>query len=312
MINICFSSDNNYIKHLTVAIASILKNANETDTLYFYILDGGISSENKNKILELTKIKSFNITYIEMDYSIFKKMPNYSSYISMATYFRFMISTLLPNVNKIIYMDCDIVVCESLKELFEEDISKYAIAGIEDIGYYYHRRLLKREVYSFYINAGVILMNLDMWRKNNIENQLFNFVKNSKEKLVHNDQDILNMVLNTTSKALDLKWNVQDSFFRVCKNMEYHYLKKSIIKAVKNPGIIHYTGVLKPWNNPYIDGAELYFKYLQNTPFNFKPSFEFKTKKKLKRIIYIIRQYKTMIRFILSSIVKTIIKKDTI
>ncbi len=266
-INICFSSDNNYVQHLCVAITSILKNAGNDDDLYFFIFDGGISSDNKNNILKLKIIKNFNIEYINIDASVFENLPNFSNYISNATYFRFKIASLLPNIEKIIYVDCDIVVLGSLKELFDEDIEEYHIAGVEDIGYYLHRRGLKRETESFYINAGIIVMNLKKWRQDNIEEKLLSFSSASKEKLVHADQDIINKVLNKTCKPLELKWNVQDSFYRVVNYMEKHPLVKNIKNAWKNPVIIHYTGEKKPWNHPYMPYGTYYVKYLKYTPF---------------------------------------------
>jgi lipopolysaccharide biosynthesis glycosyltransferase len=266
-INICFASDNNYVQHLCVALVSILKNVDDDDELSFFIFDGGINDNNKNKILELKKIKDFNIEYINIDCSVFKDMPNYSNYISSVTYSRFKISSLLPDMDKIIYLDCDIVVCDSLKELFDENIEDYHIAGVEDIGYYLHRRALKRETESFYINAGIILMNLKKWRQDNIEEKLLSFALTTKEKLVHADQDIINMVLNKTCKPLNLKWNVQDSFFRVSTYIEKHPLKKYIKRAWLKPAIVHYTGEQKPWNLPYMPYGKIYVKYLKYTPF---------------------------------------------
>lgn len=266
-INICFSSDNNYVQHLCVAIVSILKNAGKDDDFCFFIFDGGINSDNKNNILKLKIIKNFNIEYINIDASVFENLPNFSNYISNATYFRFKIASLLPNIDKIIYMDCDIVVLGSLKELFDEDIEGYHIAGVEDIGYYLHRRVLKREIESFYINAGIIVMNLKKWRQDDIEEKLLSFSSASKEKLVHADQDIINKVLNKTCKPLELKWNVQDSFYRVINYMEKHPLVKNIKNAWKNPFIIHYTGEKKPWNHPYMPYGTYYIKYLKYTPF---------------------------------------------
>ncbi|WP_413852577.1 glycosyltransferase family 8 protein [Candidatus Ruminimicrobium bovinum] len=275
-INICLSSDNNYAQHLTVTIASILKNANTDDELFFFIFDGGITSDNKEKILKLKEIKHFEIKFILIDSSKLAYLPNHSFHISIATYFRFKIASLLPiNIDKIIYLDCDIIVLKSLSNLFNEDIKDYYIAGVEDIGYYFDRRFLKRETDSFYINAGVLLINIAKWREDYIEEKLLSATENNL-LLIHNDQDIINFKLKDKIKALDLKWNVQDSFARILGKL--HPLKKQIKQAVLNPAIVHYTGAIKPWQSIYIPFGELYIDYLKLTPFyrshNMKSKFK--------------------------------------
>ncbi len=265
-INICLSSDDNYAQHLGVTIASILKNAKKQDELFFYILDGGIKEENKQNLLSLQKIRKFDIKFIEINEDDFKNCPLVGNHITIATYYRFLIPTFLPDLDKVLYLDCDMIIEDSLSKLYAEDISDYWIGGVEDLGYYYHRRELKRETESFYINAGMILMNLKKWREDNIEEKLFNFAEENKEILIHQDQDVINMVLNQKSKPLDYKWNVQDSFYRKT-DRNRHPNTKLLEKAKKRPSIMHYTGPTKPWAEYiWLPMAYLYLRYLKYTP----------------------------------------------
>jgi len=266
-IPICFCSDNNYAQHLAVALVSVLKNSGKTDEFSFFVLDAGITDENKNKISELKKIKDFQIEYINIDMSLFKTFPDNSTYISAASYARLLVSSLLKNTDKVIYLDCDLVVCGSLRELFNENIDDYHLAGVEDIYYYHSRRALKRDTESFYANSGVMLINLDKWRRDNIEEKLLAVPETAAMELMHRDQDIINIVLNKTTKPLNLKWNVMDCFFRVANHMEIHPLKKDIKTAWRFPSIIHYTGLIKPWDKPYMPQGCLYLKYLKYTSF---------------------------------------------
>lgn len=267
-INICLSSDDNYAQHLGVTIASILKTAKKSDDLHFYILDGGISEKNKHNLLSLKSIKNFHMEFLSVNEKDFEKCPLMGNHITIATYYRFMIPTLLPQLDKILYLDCDIIVNDSLSRLYNEDISEYWMAGVEDLGYYQHRRLLKRETESFYVNAGILLLNLKKWREDGIEQKLFEFAEKNAEILVHQDQDVLNMVLNEKTKPLDYKWNVQDSFFRP-GDINIHPNKVLLKKAKKNPAIIHFTGKAKPWSDfKSLPKAHLYLKYLKYTPWN--------------------------------------------
>ena len=160
MINICLASDNNYAKYLSVTAASILANAKKEDDICFYILDGGIEEDNKNKILSLKEIKNCEINFIKIDDNLFEdyKKVKTHSYITLATYYRLKLSELLPFVDKIIYFDCDIIVNSSLDELFGTDLNGFALGGVLDIS---RKHTAKNPTY---INAGMIVFNLEYIR----------------------------------------------------------------------------------------------------------------------------------------------------
>ena len=103
-INICLACDDNYAKHAGVVIASILHNSELDEALNFYILDGGIKEENKVHINNLKNIKDCNINFIHIEESLFEdyKQVKTHSYITLATYYRLKLPTLLPSVDKII------------------------------------------------------------------------------------------------------------------------------------------------------------------------------------------------------------------
>lgn len=146
-INICFSSDDNYAQHLGVAIASILKNSSAKDKYNFFIMDGKIGAGNKRKIAKLKNIRDFNITYTEMDESHFVDCPitGYVDYITLPTYYRFKIPSLFSDVDKILYMDCDMIVREDIASLFNTDITDYHVAAVPEVFNHHHRTRLEFE-----------------------------------------------------------------------------------------------------------------------------------------------------------------------
>lgn len=284
IINICISSDDNYIKYLAVTVASILKNANKSDELNFYILDGEISEENKQKVLELKKLKKdTKIEFVKIDKKAFKDCVKFSEYHTIPAFYRLKMATLLPNIEKIIYLDCDIIVNESLAGLFEENIDDYYMAGVEDLGYFYfYDKYWKYDNFDqFYANSGVLLLNLKKWREDNLEEKFFDYIKNNKDRHSH-DQNIINIVAKDKIKKLELKWNVQDSFFRKDER-NWHPLKNEIKKAIKEPAIVHFTGEKKPWEDCLIPAAHLYTKYIKYTKYNGKFS---EVEVLIKNIIY--------------------------
>ena len=189
--NICYSLDNKYTEQTAVSIASILKNADIDDNVNFYILDGGLTKEDKNKLELLRNIKNFNIEYIKVNNNDFKNCPllqenNKEYHVTIPTYYRFKLATYLNKLDKVLYLDCDIIVRTSLKELYKLDISKYAAAMVPDAE---SKKEALRLNIKKYFNAGLMLINLDFWRKNNIENLLFDYALNNKDKILWQDQD---------------------------------------------------------------------------------------------------------------------------
>ena len=248
MINICISSDDNYSQYAGVVIASILANAKDSDNLYFYILDGKIRKENKDKILTLKSIKDCEISFVDIDekkFELYKDIATHD-YVSIATYYRLKLGELLPDIDKIIYLDCDTIVNTSLSDLFNTNIDDSYAAGVLDARVKHKKKWLNTN----YINAGVLLLNLKKIREDKIEEKYLEYTKNNPDIIQTGDQDIINFVLNNKIKILPDEWNVQVSNFnnRTC--------------YTRYPKIIHYIGRQKPWEF----GANTAFKsyYFKN------------------------------------------------
>ncbi|HDR1514996.1 TPA: glycosyltransferase family 8 protein, partial [Pasteurella multocida] len=130
-MNILFSSDDNYAYHLMVSIKSIL--IFNDKCISFYVFDLGISTENKNIILQMINSSKSNIVFIPVDVNDFRRFPKNIGYISLATYARLKAVDYLPSdVNKIIYLDIDTLVFDDLTPLWETNIENYGVAACFD------------------------------------------------------------------------------------------------------------------------------------------------------------------------------------
>ena len=248
-INVCFACDKNYIKHTSVTAASILKNANADDNLSFYIIHDGLDKEDILKFYDLRKIKNFDCKFIEVkreDFSVYKDIKIFK-YITLATLYRLKIPSLLNDIDKVIYLDSDIVVNVSLRELFETDIKKYYLAGVLDI----------TPQFETYVNAGVLLLNLELIRKEGGEEKFIQYAVQNKYKIKQADQEIINVVLKDRVKIIkDKSYNVQSGIFTVRSFW------------IKKPKIIHFIGKYKPWEKISLSYYKnYYFKYLQLTSY---------------------------------------------
>ena len=249
-INVCIACDDNYSKYAGVVIASILYNANEDDNLSFFILDSEISDKNKNSINKLKSIHKCEINFVNIDNSLFDeyKKVKTNQYISIATYYRLKLSELLPNTDRVIYLDCDIVVNKSLEELFNSELNGCPIGGVSDI----NKRMVKKN--PGYVNAGMLVMDLKTIREKNIEPQFLEWTKEHIDTIKMGDQEIINEVLKGNIKLLDERWNVQSSNF-VNRSSYTH-----------EPYIIHFVSKRKPWHfGSFSYHKDYYFKYLELT-----------------------------------------------
>ena len=250
-INVCLACDDRYAKYAGVVIASVLSNANTDDVLSIYILDGGISNKNKEKLLELLKLRNFSINFITIDNGLFKDYTKVKthSYISLPSYYRLKLASILPEVDKIIYLDCDVIVNTSLKELFNSDLKDNPIGGINDIS----KKKVKKN--PSYVNAGVLLMDLNKIRTEHWEEVFLNWTLENFDTITTGDQEILNETLKGKITIIDASWNVQSSNFT--NRSSY----------TSTPKIIHFTAKQKPWHfGSFSWHKKYYFKYLEKTP----------------------------------------------
>jgi lipopolysaccharide biosynthesis glycosyltransferase len=274
-MHIFFAADNNFAQHLCVAMASVIINKLSCDTISFYILDGGISDENKQKINKLSG--SFvSIEYIKIRDESLKETPppppGYCCHITKQTYYRYLISELKPQLAKAFYLDCDIVVCNSLDILWNTDLGDNYVAAVEE---------LHEDAEPFTFNAGILLINNKKWVEDNITKRLFEntkyLVQINKLKLL--DQDVLNYTFKNSILWIDPMYNCQQNVFfdghydGINSNI---YTSEQMRQMEHMPVIVHYNGnVVKPWIRcdycqHHNDYRRLYFQYLQKSPFRLR------------------------------------------
>lgn len=302
-INICFTTDNNYIRPLACTIASILKNTDTETDLHIFILEHGVSDENKNKILSLKCIKDCEISFININPSVFCNFPDFKGgYITKTSYFRFLVADLLKDIDKVLYLDCDVIVLSQIEELFMQDITDFYIGAVEDIVFYFDR-LCPIKSFDTYVNSGVLLINLKKWRQDNIAQKLFDVVEREGDKLYYHDQTAINLVCKNKIKLLDLRYNLQVFFLIQISILLNHPLRKQLMQVIKTPKIIHYTSIQKPWNS-YCPLRKYYLQYEKLTPFATNNNFKYKLKIFIQFVIVLLKDFYFIFRFILSPLIK--------
>lgn len=258
-IHIFFASDNNFVLPLYNALSSILRNANVQDNLNFYILDKDISENNKNKIKNLKKVKPFNIEYIKINDDLFKDCPllKICGHISLQTYYRYIIPRVKPNLPKVLYLDCDILVKSSLSDLWNIDLKDTYCGAVQEL--YKDSNIDARRLnVKTYFNAGVLLLNNKKMIEDNTTDELFRVTKDLYESgnLVYQDQDVLNVVFNDNITWMSPRFNYQQNMSG--DSSEKIYSQTELEDAKRNVVLVHYNSGIKPWLGNY--DSSFFFK----------------------------------------------------
>lgn len=242
-IHIALAHNDNYTEYAVVAITSVCE-VTRDENLVFHILDGGLSENSKRSIIQIAQsYKNAKIEFNKIDDTILKKYK-LSGYPERTFW-----SVLVPQVyeisklDRVIYLEADIVAKESLKPLWDMDFEDNYVLAVEDAkSKKYSRKYLDKK--SKYFNTGLMVINCKKWNEENIsERAVYMALKNSKKQTRY-DKIALNKLFIQKVKYLDLRWNLQYSPFNIWA--EYENLEE-YKNAIKNPAIIHYTGAYKPW-----------------------------------------------------------------
>jgi len=251
-MNIVFAVNDEYASKLGVTIVSILEN-NKDLKFNFFVLSSDFSDNSKQSIDKIKqKYQNWNIKYIVPDNTLFESLKLNIEYISVETYYRYVIANVLPEQSKALYLDADLVVNGSLTDLYNLNLKNRYCAGVKDL--HIEKTGYKSQIgfsdTDLYINAGVLLLNLSAIRKDSMVEKLFDNTKKLADKILYQDQDIINITFKNKIKETDSVYNFAASNVKCEKNK-----RKSAV-------IIHYTGKRKPWNQACKNKMrKVWFKY---------------------------------------------------
>lgn len=282
-MNIVFGIDNNFVMQCGVTITSICIN-NPDEDITFYILTKGLAPKSIEALTNQVNIFKKRIYFHYIDEKKLEKcyLKEGAANGKISTYFRFLIPDILKEETKAIYLDSDLIIRKNLKAFWNTDISNYAIGvcpGENNDSIHTFNRL-EYDKTKEYFNAGVLLINLEYWRRNNIFEKLMSYSAKMGPRLDQQDQDVLNFVLQDEKKILPITYNLQERLLlkKQYLKIDWHYFNE-LEEAIKDPAIIHYTSSFKPWlkecKHPY---KEEWIKYMKKSLWkDYKPIYKYKS-----------------------------------
>lgn len=267
----CF--DHKFVMPTGVMIYSICANNREEDINFHLVCDESVSDKDEKDLTDtISAFESKGVFFYRTKSAMFKEFPIcQNGRLPASAYYRLLLTEILPKtINKVLYLDGDCIIRHSLLPLWNIDVEGYAIAAVPD-GRDGDISIYNRLRYSSqlgYFNSGVMLINLDYWRKNEVVTMFADYVIQYPDRITLADQDVLNVLFCKKKLSIPIKYNLICSFLLRTPRWVYRKYENELREALKNPVIIHFTGNIKPWYrhsrflHPY---RSSFFKYQEQT-----------------------------------------------
>ena len=278
-LNVLFSSDNHYAQHLGAAMQSLLENNPDFTVIRIYVIDNEISDLSKEKLCSIaSKYSNAAIFWISFEKWKSQLQLNMTWSISISSYARLFVAEMIPDdIDRVLYLDCDMIVCDSLQNLWDTDLRGCVLGAVQDSIGDSTKNAVGLLPDDQYFNAGMLLIDLAKWRNLSIGTKCFQYIEEKNGSVVHHDQGVLNGVLRNQWFRLPLCDNLMTIHFifnrrRVIDYFGEHaefYSEDEIMDAKEHPVILHYTPSFtsRPWcRDCKHPRKSLYWENLVQTP----------------------------------------------
>lgn len=264
LVPVVFATDDIFAPYCGVSIASLIDNCDKQRSYAVYVFYDDLSEENVKKLSSMA-VDNVSVECINITEYIDRKLLYTHKRLTVATYYRFFVAEVLPQYDKLLYLDSDIAILRDVGELYDIDIGDNLLGGIVIYRGEDSERELKEEYLKAlmdttpdrYVNAGILSMNLKGMREQGIKDKCLAFIGDHRD-LRWLDQDVLNAVCKGQIAYLPEEWNLSQFYF------ERDFREG---KDVSRVGIVHYLNSAKPWLIPYKVSHLYFYQYAPFTPY---------------------------------------------
>lgn len=265
-LHVVYAADDKFAEILGVSLTSLYENNKAMEQITVYVLDSGIRDENRKKLESLSeRYHRKELQWIEAkDITKELGMEVAVDRGSLSQYARLFVSSVLPkHLKRVLYLDCDIIIAQSLEELWKLDMHGKTIAALKDAFSKWYRMNIDLEPNDIMFNSGVMLIDLKKWKEQKVEEKLLKFIEGKHGKIQQGDQGTLNAVLTHDTYCFEPRFNSVTIFydFNYKEMMTYRkppkgfYTEEQIKEATEHPVIIHFTTSFLS-RRPWVEGCQ--------------------------------------------------------
>lgn len=258
-MNIIYASSDSYAEIMAVSIVSLCENNMSEEQIHFYIISNGISKKNKKNILQTVNKYGRKLSFFDApDLNNYTNVNIDFKQHNIITFARLFIADFFPELDRAIFIDCDTLVLGSLKSLWNTEFeSGKSCAGVLDAISAYNKKRIGLSPDDIYINAGVILVDLEKWRKGKYSRLFMEYLRRHGGTVPLVDQGVLNGTLSRQLQVLDPEYNFMTFGFAFSyreikryKKFCHYYSAEEFEKARNHITIAHATShflIDRPW-----------------------------------------------------------------
>jgi len=270
MLHIACAADGKYLPHCAAMLASIFACDTPEKVTVHFMHSPGMEPASRDQLFNWIESQGAHANFIAIPDEAVADLPRIPS-IPQIMWYRVLLPRLLPQLDRILYLDADIAAMSSLRPLWETPLEGQWLAAVDNVMEPHvrqHPLELGLASENDYFNSGVLLFNLQQMRADDCTARILEFARNPGRKLSWPDQDALNIVLATRRVHLHPRWNCQNTLF-FCNHGEHTFGRQAMQEALREPALVHFEGyhLTKPWHymctHPHRD---LYWKYRRKTP----------------------------------------------
>ncbi len=280
-MHIVLASDNNYAPFVAVTLVSILRTNPALPTLHVHLLANGIADDTLRRIADIPDTGRMQLHVYDISDLRQRLKVAVPDTIAMSSYARLFIADILPaDIDKVLYLDCDVVAADDLTTLWQTDMKGAWVAGVLDALYGDDpKTAVGMDATAPYFNAGILLINLAAWREQGMTHRFIDFLLAHGGTVYHHDQGIINGVCKGHTLTLHPRYNMTSSHFShpgkfVRRLISPYYTDRELEEGRAHPALVHFTEGFynRPWkhhcNHPK---RQLFFDNLQLTPWRDMP-----------------------------------------
>lgn len=297
VIHLACAADEKYVVYCAAMLHSALVSCNQQRLEIHFLHPENLPNQTLQRLHTLVEDSGGRLNPIAIGAHLVQELPS-TGYFPNIVWYRTLLPQLRPELDRVLYLDCDTLVLDTLLPLWETDLRGFYVAAVQNLiepALATRHHALGIPPTQTYFNSGVLLMNLDLMRRENCVERLLEHARQYGAKSIWPDQDSLNYVLGPKCFFLHPRWNCQNSFFFWEQAREV-FGEALLAEATRYPAILHFEGPAdnKPWHylnkHPH---RERYWQHLRSTPFPV-PSPEGRTLKNALRRYLPERAYKRL------------------